>query len=193
MLLERMAIVLLAVAVSGCATRQRAALTPEQVAQQKQLDEKVNAVRVMKRDPPLECVDKGQVLGRSFSLAAQTRNMRVAALEKGANYIRLEDFGVGTAFACPASVLGEAPSGVAAVRVAPEQVRVMVADPPLSCQDVGQVFAGTLIVADQPQALREKAASKGANYVRLDSQGVGMAFRCPPEIFGGASTPAPSP
>jgi hypothetical protein len=70
------------------------------------------------------------------------------------------------------------------------QVKLMKADPPADCEDIGSVsgqgFGGD--DDDAKIAMRNAAATRGANYVRLDSvktsksgpaQYAGTAFRCP--------------
>lgn len=162
----------------GCASSS-VALKPEE-----------QAVRLMKSDPPMQCAEAGQVLGRSIFLAEQKDNMKRQAAAMGANYVRLEgQGGVGTAFRCPAEVMGGGAVAASApvVPIPVEAVRLMKADPPMSCAEAGQVLGRSFILAEQKENMKKAAAAMGANYVRLEGQGgSGTAFRCPVE--GAAQT-----
>ncbi len=70
-------------------------------------------------------------------------------------------------------------------------VRVESADPPPSCEQISIITASGSNTGDDDatvrQKLRERAAARGANYVRLDKLGgsstlkeyTGTAYRCP--------------
>ena len=72
--------------------------------------------------------------------------------------------------ACAAATLTEAGS----------RVRVMKADPPAGCQEIGAVSGGDR----EKIAIRNSAGVKGANYVRMETVTpngnlTGTAFKCP--------------
>jgi hypothetical protein len=70
-------------------------------------------------------------------------------------------------------------------------VRVETADPPPSCEQLSVISASASNTgndnASVREKLRERAAARGANYVRLDKQGgsstikeyTGTAYKCP--------------
>ena len=76
------------------------------------------------------------------------------------------------------------------------RVKLMKADPPQACTEVGSVSGykvGPNYQERLKNDLRNDAAGKGANYVRLetltsDGNASGTAFRCPDQ----AATPPPS-
>ena len=85
--------------------------------------------------------------------------------------------------------LGCSPSATTAGAKA---VRVEKADPPEACQQVSVITASASNSGNDDEtvraSLRERAAARGANYVRLDQLGgtetikeyTGTAYKCPP-------------
>ncbi|HCF59657.1 MAG TPA: hypothetical protein DFS52_16890 [Myxococcales bacterium] len=144
-------------------------------------------VRLMKSDPPFQCVEAGQVLGKSMSLASQKANMKRQAAAMGANYVRLEgQGGTGTAFRCPPELSASAPaSAQPAAPIPEEKVRLLKSDPPPQCVEAGQVLGKSIVIETQQANMKRQAAEMGANYVRLveGDGGTGTAFRCPDEVF----------
>jgi hypothetical protein len=99
-------------------------------------------------------------------------------------------------------VLGVVLGGVAcggSLTEAGARVKLMKADPPPTCTEVGSVSGYKVGPNYQDRLkndLRNDAADKGANYVRLetltsDGNASGTAFRCPDQATA-STAPAPS-
>ena len=83
-------------------------------------------------------------------------------------------------------------------RVNPARVRVTKLEPPPGCTELGSVMAGFVFGYDAAiEALREKTAERGGDWVTLDAPTVGRAFWCPPAVVDAydaarlGATPAP--
>ena len=73
-----------------------------------------------------------------------------------------------------------------------KNVQVQMADPPESCEQISVISASASNTGNDDKSAREKlrdrAAERGANYVRLDTLGgsstlkeyTGTAYKCPP-------------
>jgi hypothetical protein len=71
-----------------------------------------------------------------------------------------------------------------ALTEAGKNVRTITSDPPATCEDIGTVY-GRGDSEEIKNGMRNEAAEKGANYVRMETYnpmtagGSGTAFRCP--------------
>jgi len=82
--------------------------------------------------------------------------------------------------------------GCSATTAGGKNVRVQKANPPNSCEEISIITASASNTGNDDQSardqLRDRAAERGANYVRLDTLGgsstikeyTGTAYKCPP-------------
>lgn len=167
------------IALSGCASSEKESRpTAPPVA-----PEAAAAVQLMKGDPAEACVEVGThyemiVWG---DVEGARRKLREFAVRRGSNYVRLEMPAGGTLYRCPVAQSSREPYALLPSAPPRGDVRLMKADPPDACKEVGPVQE-TIWFGDVESArdkLKQKAHAMGANYIRLELPSTGTAFRCP--------------
>ena len=140
-------------------------------------------MQLKKADPADACVEVGThyemiVWG---DVEGARHKLRVFAVQRGANYVRLEMPAGGTLYRCPLAAPAGEPYALLPSGPRKGDVRLMKSDPPDACQEVGPVQEAIWFgdVESARDKLKARARAMGANYVRLELPTTGTAYRCP--------------